>query len=136
MKKVKLIYTGSRFSGRKKYFRYVGLLNPQEVYTFTRKIAKFESIGSIIESEVEGSTFSQSKLTGRIDEHYISHWPNVPRWELEERDGIEKKESIDTARKFESPLKASIESIRNNMFNMNRTQKLRIAKYVFDQLIR
>jgi len=138
-KKVIIIYTGMRLNyDNKKNYTYVLNDDLTKQLSFGRRLLKFETIGTMVEAENDGSeTYRNFQL----------HKPNLPQdhparemiteWSIKQRAANEKAQSISTSKKKEAEdIDSIIQSIKDKMWNVSKQDKMRIARYVFEQLIK
>jgi hypothetical protein len=136
MAKVTLVYIGMRLYGADRSYCYEDVSDGSDksILTFKVKLCKLEIIGTVIESDVEGSIYRGSKII-RSSDHKDPWYPKVQEWFIANLAANENYQALLDARKFkDGPIDDLIKRFRDQCWGISRQEKVRIARYIFEQL--
>ena len=133
----KLIYIGMRIIvGNKKRYVYVDYENTAEKMYFKNRLCRIENVGNVVECENEGNIYRNSKVVGILPEDH-EVYKMITIWSMEERLALDDYEMTLQAKK---PMKGNIDflikQIKDNFFALNRFERTKIARYVFEELLK
>lgn len=129
-----IIYAGCKVQNGKKVFRY---WNPEEneFAGFYKRLCSNDFIGSVIEVEIEGSTFKNAKVVRGTEKDDKWH-ENIASWQLWNRAALEEISFLQDEKKGNADiLDTMIANVRNHCHYMNSRDKARIARYVYEKLM-
>ena len=141
MQETILIYIGTRMSSdntRVCCYKNFDTIREEDatIFMFNKRIASIEIVGSKVQTLTNGSTFKNSKVVGRLEKGDAG-FEKILQWEMNQKADNQSLQVIrDVKKKNDSGLEATIKELRDCMKYLPRQQKARMARYIFEQLIK
>ena len=124
----------------KRYYVYYPIdsqtYDSANLVTFTTKLIKYATIGTVISAEVEGSSYSKIQRSDiKIHQNHTA-WDMITEWSVDERNALEELKAIQAAKK-EHPqsVNSLIEKVYYETRHRSRQDRARIALYIYNQLM-
>jgi hypothetical protein len=133
MKKVELIYIGRRFSLKDTIlYTYIKKTDPNLKFYFKKPLITGLSIGWILSCEDNETHINNVKILGCLDDKN-----QITEWVIEDKNTWLTHESIRNSKKEpDNYLTDLIIKVKQYTKYRSRNEKNRIARYVFEQLIK
>jgi len=136
----KFIYMGMRLNhlGQKRY-AYKKVTDTDlidETVSFGSRLARMESVGNVVSSVVDGSTYKDSQMEPPLPSSHPAT-EHITHWDAENRAALARFQMNSAAKKpHPESIDAAVEKIRGALGGFNARERATIALQIYQKLIR